>query len=162
MNLQDVIERAGGKVFLNIELKRGALNKNIEQKTADLIRKYGIENDCCVTSFSYDSLKRIKRYDPDIKTGLIMSIATGDFYSLEAADAFSINSVFVNAAVVNNAHQQGKEVYAWTVNSPGEMRRVLGVNADHIITDRPELLFEQINRSITEDTLLDTAIRLIS
>ena len=162
MKLEDVIELAGGKVFLNIELKRGALNKNIEQKTADLIRKYGIENDCCVTSFSYDSLKRIKRYDPDIKTGLIMSIATGDFYSLEAADAFSINSVFVNAAVVNNAHQQGKEVYAWTVNSPGEMRRVLGVNADHIITDRPELLFEQINRSITEDTLLDTAIRLIS
>lgn len=162
MKLEDVIELAGGKVFLNIELKRGALNRNIEQKTVDLIRKYGIENDCCVTSFSYESLKRIKRYDPDIKTGLIMSIATGDFYSLEAADAFSINSIFVNAGVVNNAHQQGKEVYAWTVNSPGEMRRVLGVNADHIITDRPELLFEQINRSITEDTLLDTAIRLIS
>ncbi len=39
---------------------------------------------------------------------------------------------------------------------------MMNVNADHIITDDPELLLEQIDRNITEDTLLDTALNLIS
>lgn len=121
-----------------------------------------MENKCCVTSFSYDSLKKIKKYNSNIKTGLIMSIATGNFYTLDAADAFSIKSTFISTQVVSNAHLQGKEIYAWTVNNTGEMRRMLNVNADHIITDRPELLLEQIDRNITEDTLLDTALNLIS
>lgn len=162
MSLEDVLILTDGKIFLNIELKRGAKNKGVEEKVAALIEEYGIENKCCVTSFSYDSLKLIKQYDPDIKTGLIMSIATGNFYTLEAADAFSIKSTFISAQVVSSAHQQGKEIYAWTVNSTGEMRRMLNVNADHIITDRPELLMEQIDRNITEDTFLDTALRLLS
>lgn len=162
MTLEDVFILTDGKIFLNIELKRGAKNKGIEEKVAELINEYDLKNKCCVTSFSYDSLKLIKQYDPDIKTGLIMSIATGNFYTLESADAFSIKSTFINAQVVGNAHQQGKEVYAWTVNNTGEMRRMLNVNADHIITDRPELLMEQIDRNITEDTFLETALRLLS
>lgn len=162
MSLEDVFILTEGKIFLNIELKRGAKNKGVEEKVAQLIDEYDLRNKCCVTSFSYDSLKLIKQYDPEIKTGLIMSIATGNFYTLEAADAFSIKSTFVNAQVVGNAHQQGKEIYAWTVNNTGEMRRMLNVNADHIITDRPELLMEQIDRNITEDTFLDTALRLLS
>ena len=162
MSLEDVLIMTEGRIFLNIELKRGAETSGIEEKVAGLIEEYGIENKCCVTSFSYDSLKLIKQYNPDIKTGLIMSIASGNFYTLEAADAFSIKSTFISAQVVGNAHQQGKEVYAWTVNNTGEMRRMLNVNADHIITDRPELLIEQIDRNITEDTFLETALRLLS
>lgn len=162
MTLEEVLQLTDGKIFLNIELKRGALTNNIEQQVADLINEYGIKNKCCVTSFSYDSLKRIKECDEDIKTGLIMSIATGNFYSLEAVDAFSIKSMFISSQVVNNAHQVGKEVYAWTVNNTSEMHRMLGLNVDHIITDRPALLMEQIDKNISEYTLLDTALNLIS
>ncbi len=162
MSLEDVIILTNGKIFMNIELKRGAKNDNLEQKVVSLIEKYDIENKCCVTSFSYDSLKKIKKYNSAIKTGLIMSIATGNFYTLDAADVFSIKSTFISTQVVNNAHLQGKEIYAWTVNGTVEMRRMMNVNADHIITDRPELLLEQIDRNITEDTLIDTALNLIS
>lgn len=162
MSLEDVLKLTDGKIFLNIELKRGAASDHIEQKVVSLIEEYGIENKCCITSFSYDSLKRVKRCNENIKTGLIMSIATGNFYTLEAADAFSIKSTFISAQTVGNAHQQGKEIYAWTVNSSGEMRRMINLNVDHIITDRPALLMEQIDRNISEDTLLDTALSLIS
>jgi glycerophosphoryl diester phosphodiesterase len=162
MSLEDVFILTDGKIFMNIELKRGSKNDHLEQQVVSLIEKYDMENKCCVTSFSYDSLKKIKKYNSNIKTGLIMSIATGNFYTLDAADAFSIKSTFISTQVVSNAHLQGKEIYAWTVNNTGEMRRMLNVNADHIITDRPELLLEQIDRNITEDTLLDTALNLIS
>lgn len=162
MTLEEVIRLTDGKVFLNIELKRGAIVNHIEQKVAALIEQYGIKNKCCVTSFSYESLKRIKKCDEDIKTGLIMSIATGNFYNLDYVDAFSIKSMFISSQVVNNAHQVGKEVYAWTVNNTNEMHRMLGLNVDHIITDRPALLMEQIDKNISEYTLLDTALNLIS
>ncbi len=108
MALEDVFILTDGRIFMNIELKRGAKSDNLEQKVVSLIEKYNMENKCCVTSFSYDSLKQIKEYNSDIKTGLIMSIATGSFYTLEAADAYSIKSTFISSQAVNNAISREK------------------------------------------------------
>ncbi len=162
MTLEEVFRFTDGHVFLNIELKSDAEGERMEEKVADLIVQYGLENRCCVTSFSYASLKKIKAYCPEIRTGFIMSYAYGNFYDLEAADAFSIRSMFINQQIVSYAHQNGKEVYAWTVNTVPEMQRMLNLSVDHVITDKPELLAAQIDRDSTEDTLLDAVLRLIS
>lgn len=162
MTLEEVLLFTGGEIFLNIELKSDAQGECLEEKVADLIVQYGMENRCCITSFSYQSLKIIKEYCPEIRTGFLMSYAYGNFYSLEAADAFSIKSMFINQQVVSNAHQKGKEVYAWTVNSVPEMQRMLNLGVDHIITDKPELMQAQIDRDSTEDTLLEAVLRLTS
>ncbi|MBQ8688700.1 MAG: glycerophosphoryl diester phosphodiesterase membrane domain-containing protein [Ruminococcus sp.] len=160
MTLEEVLLFTGGEVFLNIELKSDAEGECLEEQVADLILQYGAESRCCVTSFSYASLKKIKEYCPDIRTGFIMSYAYGNFYDLEDADAFSIKSMFINQQVVSSAHQRGKEVYAWTVNSVPEMQRMLNLGVDHIITDKPELMQAQIDRDSTEDTLLEAVLRL--
>jgi glycerophosphoryl diester phosphodiesterase len=162
MTLEEVFQLTDGTVFLNIELKSDAVGENLEEKVADLILQYGMENRCCVTSFSYQVLKKIKACDPEIQTGFLMNHAYGDFYDLEAADVFSIRSVFITQKIVDNAHENGKEIYAWTVNTVPEMQRMLNLSVDHIITDKPELLQAQINRDSTEDTLLATVLRLIS
>ncbi len=162
MTLEEVFQFTGGDIFLNIELKSDAVGERLEEKVVELIMQYGMENHCCVTSFSYQSLKKIKEQSPEIRTGFIMSYAYGNFYDLEAADAFSIKSMFINQQVVSNAHQRGKEVYAWTVNTVPEMQRMLNLSVDHIITDKPELLKAQIDRDITADTLLEIVLRLTS
>ncbi len=159
-SLEEVLAFVDGRVFLNIELKSDAVGEHLEEKVVDLIMAYGLEDKCCVTSFSYASLKKIKACCPDIRTGFIMSHAYGDFYHLEAVDAFSIKSIFINQQVVNNAHQSGKEVYVWTVNTVPEMQRMLNLDVDHIITDKPELLRAQIDCESTEDTLIEAVLRL--
>jgi glycerophosphoryl diester phosphodiesterase len=51
----------------------------------------------------------------------------------------------VNQKFVASAHSKGRRVNAWTVNEPDEMRRLIGLGVDGIITDRPDVLHGILN-----------------
>ncbi len=46
----------------------------------------------------------------------------------------------IDRRFVEAAHRHGIEVHAWTIDEPTEMRRLLGLGVDAIITDRPDLM----------------------
>ena len=99
------------------------------------------------------TLKKVKEANPEIRTGYLMSVAYGQFYSLKYADAFSLNKVFVTSQVVNAAHQQGKQIFAWTVNSVSEVRSLCNLHVDSIITDDPVMVQNVVSRDSTSETL---------
>ncbi len=41
---------------------------------------------------------------------------------------------------MQETHGRGQQVNTWTVNEPAEMRRLIDLGVDGIITDRPDLL----------------------
>ena len=144
----------GAKAELNIEIKPTKHGSDtLEQDVANLITEYHYTDACYVTSFSYGSLKKVKEVNPDIRTGYLMSVAYGQFYSLQYADAFSLNKVFVTSQVVNAAHQQGKQIFAWTVNSVSEVRSLCNLHVDSIITDDPVMVQNVVSRDSTSETL---------
>jgi glycerophosphoryl diester phosphodiesterase len=46
----------------------------------------------------------------------------------------------VTRGLISAAQRRGLQVHVWTIDDPGEMRRLIGLGVDGIMTDRPDLL----------------------
>ena len=142
--LEEVMEMAKGRLKLNIEIKLTGHEKNLEKSVVEIIDKYEMKNECVVTSFQAKALKKVKEYNPDIQTGYILHVAYGDFSGVDYADALSINYSFATEALIDNAHDTGKDVYVWTVNTADAINEMIENGADMIITDDPVLARETL------------------
>ena len=141
-------------VRLNIELKPTGKEIDFEQQVIDLIKQNEFENQCVVTSQVYQTLENIKKIDASIKTVYVMTIAVGDITKLEAADAFSVESINATKKLIKNVHQSQKELLVWTVNSEENIQKMIELGVDNIITDDVRkckaLIAENRNSSYTK------------
>lgn len=140
--LEEVLEFSKGKLKLNIEIKLTGHEKNLEKSVVELIEKYKMEKECVVTSFQSKALKNVKKYNENIKTGYILRVAYGDFSKVDFADTLSVNYSFATQSLINEAHNDGIEVYVWTVNTADSIYEMLERGVDMIITDDPVLAAE--------------------
>ena len=56
------------------------------------------------------------------------------------------DTVVVNAAVLAHFHRLGVPVHVWTVDDEAEMRELLALGVDGIVTDRPDVLRRALGR----------------
>lgn len=148
--LKEVLEFAKkNNIRLNIELKPTGKEKDFEKQVVDLIKEYNFQDRCVVTSQVYSVLKKVKKYDKNIKTVYVMSIAIGKITDAKYADAFSIEATNVTETQVSRVHNAGKEVYAWTVNKEESINKMIDMNVDNIITDNIKLGKELVRKSKT-------------
>ena len=138
--LDEIIKYSKGKIRLNIEVKSNGHNQNIVSKVIKCIEDNGFEDQCILTSMNYGFLKQAKELNPKIKTGYIMTMTYGSIKDIECADLFSVKHTYVTRWFVKEAHACGKEVYAWTVNYPGDVKRMITYGTDGVITDDPALV----------------------
>jgi glycerophosphoryl diester phosphodiesterase len=85
----------------------------------------------------YSFLGDVKEINPNIRTGYILKMAYGDFENKINADFLSIKHTYATKKVITAAHNCGKEIYVWTVNSRSDIERMKLLEVDNIITDRP-------------------------
>lgn len=153
--LSDVLETVGNDILLNIEIKNHGNVSRTAEKTVEVIEEYGIERSCYITSFSYSALKTVKKINPKIKTGLIANVASSTSFSqLKYIDAVSLNYIFINQSIVNMAHQNGKRVFVWTVDSRSDIQHMIAMGVDNIITNRPDRVSEIVTSKSIGDTFL--------
>jgi len=51
-----------------------------------------------------------------------------------------------SASIISKAHKKGYNIHYWTVNDTTEMRRLINLKVDGIITDRPDLLIKIVKK----------------
>ena len=107
----------------------------------------------CLVSFSDQRLTRLRAaLGPDVA----MALGPQAIFRLVRASAlrrrFPTTAVaaqvplsyqrvpIVTPRFIATAHAAGLEVHVWTIDDPDEMRRLLALGVDGIMTDRPELL----------------------
>lgn len=133
-------------VSFNVELKPYDDDLTLVKKVIELVKKYYLEDRVTLSSNKYSILEEIKNVDDKVSTAYIMSLAYGDISKLDKADNFSIEASSINKDLVKKLHNDGKEVFAWTVNARDSINKMVDLNVDNIITDdvdyAKKLLFE--------------------
>jgi glycerophosphoryl diester phosphodiesterase len=145
--LDEVIEALPASAFLNIEAKRFRFRSDgLEAGILAAIRRHNLLGRCIVSSFNPVLLWRLGRMDRSVPLGLLyapdlpLGFNRGWQRHILRLRALHPYHEEVTADLVQQAHGRGWQVNTWTVNEPAEMRRLIELGVDGIITDRPDVL----------------------
>lgn len=144
---------------MNIEIKL-VESQPVAELFCQAIRDYGMQDKVLVASFHQDAMDQFRSLCPEVTTSLAQNevidffvrhkLLLGGTYSPPAA-AVQVPEErsglrVLTTGFVDDAHQRGMDVHAWTINEPDDMQRMIDLGVDGIITDRPDLLVELLNR----------------
>ncbi len=103
----------------------------------------------CVGGFSD---RRLRRLRSELGDGLCSSFGPQQIAALRFAGRVPWGGqiaqvpvrarkvTLVNETLISRAHARGLQVHVWTIDEPDEMRRLLDLGVDGVMTDRPQVL----------------------
>jgi len=139
--LQEVINLVRGKMKLNIELKANKHEKMLAERTLKVVIDNDFLDQVIFTSFKFDEIRKIRELNKEAKVGYIFGRMPKDVDVFsEDVDVLSVNIKTVDATFMKKAKAAGKEVAVWTVNKPEDMKRMIELEVDRIITNYPDVL----------------------
>ena len=147
--LEEILSLQLDDLILNIELK----GKGTAIPTIEILRKYFKkkllkEKNILISSFDWDELLVFRS---NSKTTPIAVLIDGNpLIALKFAEevkAIAINSdyKFLNKKNVDIIHAKGYKLFPYTVNDVDEIKKLISLGVDGIITDYPEKLKNNLN-----------------
>ncbi|MDB5074410.1 MAG: hypothetical protein JWO42_589, partial [Chloroflexi bacterium] len=156
--LDQVLDRYGSAVFLNVEIKVDRLPyREIEDWVAGAIQLRGLRDRVVVSSFDVETILRLRRLHPDIRASLLLN--SPDPRSLQpgvsaeqvldsalvlarvyGAVGVHLEAGLISESVRDRARALGLGVLAWTVDDEVEMTRLIDMGIDAIVSNRPAAL----------------------
>jgi glycerophosphoryl diester phosphodiesterase len=143
---------------MNIEIKQ--TEPSLAEPFCTLIRNYDMAGWVLVASFDGKTIQEFRRACPEVATSTaekeVIALFALSRVLLEAAFSPRAEAVQVpeyrsglhvlTPRLVDAAHGRNLQVHAWTINDPDDMRRLVALGVDGIITDYPERLMEVLGR----------------
>lgn len=151
--LEEILQRFPTHL-INIELKPDTDSTgSYESKLADLLLRYGRQDNVIVASFLDSAAINFKAAAPCISTSFPTAQAAAYVSSGQGPSQMpgvSVHQAFqvppslgvevVNQDFVDDAHAAGLAVHVWTINDCQQMVELLNLDVDAIMTDRPNVL----------------------
>jgi glycerophosphoryl diester phosphodiesterase len=130
--LTEVLSGFGGRAFLDIELKVGGLEAQVNSLLGEVRPSKGY----LVSSFLPQVLTALSTLDPPLPLGFLCE----DLAELNRWLTMPVEWVvprvdLVDSKLIDSIHAAGKKVMSWTVNQADEMRTLVEWGVDAIITD---------------------------
>jgi glycerophosphoryl diester phosphodiesterase len=143
---------------MTVEIKQ--VEPSMVDEVARLIGRFGRESRTLVASFDAGVLRALRKGYPGIATSAarqegiafaamhrarLDGLYRPPFVALQVPEHAAGQRV-VTRRLAERAHAKGLHVHVWTVNDPVDMRRLLDLGVDGIITDRPDLALRELGR----------------
>lgn len=149
--LEEVL-RSFPRQWLSIDLKEGDVET--ERRTVHLLRLYGHTQRCILGAEHARAARRLRGLAPEIPSffsraevrEFVLRFSSRLWWGYRPpAQSLQIpprrGAVHLDRpALIRRAHELGIRVMYWTINDTGEMRRLLELGADGLISDHPERL----------------------
>jgi glycerophosphoryl diester phosphodiesterase len=136
--LNEALRLAKGKIKVCVEIKADGIVKEVEKTIRDL----DMEDEVIIFAFSDKSLSEIKKINPKLKTLLLRNYAnlkTLDVVKGIHADAIGVGyDTKLTKEFITTAHNKDIKVFKWTVNKEGQMKYLIGIGVDGLITNHPD------------------------
>ena len=159
--LAEVLEEAKGKARVVIELKYYGHDQQLEQRVVDIVEQLGMTDEVAIMSLKYEGVQKIRALRPDWTIGLLSAKAIGDLSSLDV-DFLAVAMGMASPGFVRRSHEQGKQVFVWTVNDAVSLSRMMSLGVDGVISDEPalarEVIADRAGLNSAERLLMHTAI----
>ena len=142
--LEDVFDVLPKNVELHVEIKRGSsMYPGIEERVVDLIHKRGAVARAVVSSFDHAALYSVRSLDQKVRIGYLLGLTTlktalREMQDIEA-ESLNLSVRQTLARTVKAAHDRGRRILVYTVNTPVERDRLDKLGVDGIFSNYPEL-----------------------
>jgi glycerophosphoryl diester phosphodiesterase len=139
--LTDVIKTVAGSTGLNLEIKSDGAGL----LTAQYLASSDYKGYILISSFREDEVLAVQRAMPSLPTSLIFdvfAVRDAPAYKARGYRIVSLRKKTVNEALLAACHEQGFQVYVWTVDEEEEMKQFITWGVDGIYSNRPGVLKE--------------------
>jgi glycerophosphoryl diester phosphodiesterase len=151
--LEEVMDTLPDRTIVNVELKGPGTNPDgLEDAVGEVMSSKGAVERCIISSFNPVRLRRMKLLEPGLGTAFLHSGSVTEWparTTLRVAGRISglhPQSRQVDEQYVASARSVGRFVNVWTVNEEEDIRRLLSLGVDGIISDRPALVRSCMSR----------------
>ena len=143
---------------VNLEIKK--TERSIAQPLCALLREYEMQDKTLIASFHDERMAEFREVCPEVATSgskgevtkfVILNYAfLGGLYSpteyaLQVPERDS-GILIVRPGFISGANSRNMQVHIWTPNTAEELQHFIDLGVDGIITDRPDILMELLNR----------------
>ena len=144
---------AGKPIRLCIEVKGDTIGRYLRagRSTVEILRQRRLLHAVTLTSFSPQCIQAMKALEPRLSWGYDPdeSRSYTPWEVCEEALACSANFLLydhrrLSADLVAEAHQHGIALWAWTADDPQDLKRLISIGVDAIMTNRPDVLHKML------------------
>lgn len=136
----------------NLEIKNyEVFYQGIEEAVINEIKKFKMQDKVILSSFNHVSMEYCKTIDKDIETGLLYERPIFDakaYVSTTKANAVHPKYLMLQyqRELVEQFRQLDRKINVWTVNEEKDMKDMISLNVDSIITNYPDKLSEILRK----------------